>query len=61
MTYNVFYSWQNDREPSICRYFIRDAIKVALDNISTDNPLDESPRLDHDTKDIPAPLENLWV
>src|SRR4051812_5501669 len=59
----VFYSWQNDRAPAAGRYFIRDALKAAVSRIARDSSVDESPRLDHDTKGqsgMPAIAESVF-
>lgn len=56
--YKIFYSWQDDTERGINRYFILGAIKRALKNINKRPQIDESPRqtlrLDHDTKNVPG-------
>jgi hypothetical protein len=54
MDLSVFYSWQNDRPPSFCRYFIRDALKTAVSQIARDSLVEECPRLEHDTKGQPG-------
>jgi hypothetical protein len=59
----VFYSWQNDRPPAVCRYLIRDALKAAVSRIARDSSVEECPRLDHDTKGesgIPAIAETIF-
>jgi len=63
MDLTVFYSWQNDRPPNVCRYFIRDAAKAAISRIARDCEMEESPRLDHDTKGqtgMPAIAETIF-
>lgn len=57
MELSVFYSWQNDRPVKFCRYLIRDAAKKAIRQINNEAILEPSPRLDHDTKDIPGTSE----
>src|SRR4051812_1053681 len=56
MSTKVFYAWQSDRDPSICRHLIRDAIKRAIKRLKSDAKVQEAPRfeLDHDTKGIPG-------
>src|SRR4029450_6780233 len=49
MEKTLFYAWQNDTEPACNRYFIRDSLKKALSQLSDDESVEESPRLDHDT------------
>lgn len=48
--FNIFYAWQSDLPPETTRYFIRDAAKAAIAGIKSDVSLEESPRLDSDTK-----------
>ena len=50
MDIKVFYSWQSDRPEDLWHYFIRDASNLALKNIGLECEVEESPRLDHDTK-----------
>ena len=50
MNIKVFYSWQSDCPEELCHYFIRDASNLALKNIGLECEVEESPRLDHDTK-----------
>lgn len=54
MDYTVFYAWQSDTERKLNRFLIRDATQDAIDRITTDAKLEDSPRLDHDTKDTPG-------
>ncbi|MBN1908423.1 MAG: hypothetical protein JW818_01675 [Pirellulales bacterium] len=46
----VFYSWQDDQPNETCRYFIRGAAQKAVHRIASESIVQESPRLDHDTK-----------
>lgn len=50
----IFYSWQSDAPDADCRYFIRDALKDAVKLLKRDDEVIPSPRLDHDTKDVPG-------
>jgi hypothetical protein len=52
MSYTIFYAWQSDSDQKSNRFFIRDAIKAAVDTIVSDATLDEAPEIDHDTKDV---------
>jgi hypothetical protein len=55
----VFWSWQNDYEPKICRHFIREAlieaIHLAADNLGLEDA--ERPEVDHDTKGAPGMVD----
>jgi hypothetical protein len=55
--FTVFYAWQSDRPEDTNRYLIRDAAKTAIKKVVKDSELEESPRLDHDTKDTPGLAE----
>lgn len=55
--FTLFYAWQSDLPPKSNRYFIRDAAKAALHELSNESVLEESPRLDHDTRDTPGTPE----
>jgi hypothetical protein len=46
---SVFYSWQSDSPVGINRWFIRDALKAAIDQLGIKG--EQALRLDHDTKD----------
>jgi hypothetical protein len=48
----VFWSWQSDTPNRNNHYFIRDALKLALDQVELDLDLSEAerPEIDHDTK-----------
>jgi hypothetical protein len=48
----VFYAWQSDLHPNIHRYFIRDITKAAVKRISATADVEDSPRLDSDTKNV---------
>jgi hypothetical protein len=48
---SLFYAWQSDLKQKDHRYFIRDAALLALERIARDSDLEDSPRLDSDTKD----------
>ena len=50
--FTVFYAWQSDSEEKVNRFFIRDALKTALERIKKDASIDDSPRIDHDTKNV---------
>ncbi len=50
----VFYAWQNDLPSRTNRYFIRDAAKAAVNRLSADADIDDSPRLDSDTQNVPG-------
>src|SRR3954453_10044257 len=57
MEFTVFYAWQSDRLEDTNRYLIRDAAKTAVKKLVKDSDVEESPRLDHDTKDVPGLAE----
>ena len=48
--FNIFYAWQSDLPSKSTRYFIEDAAKRAIKKINKDVAIEESPRLDSDTK-----------
>lgn len=52
----VFWSWQSDLPEKDHHYFIRDALELALTQVSSDLDLEEAqrPELDHDTKGEPG-------
>jgi hypothetical protein len=54
MDFTVFYAWQSDTDERVNRYFIRDAIELALKNLRRDAKVLDAPRLDHDTKNVPG-------
>jgi len=55
--FTVFYAWQSDRSANTNRFLIRDAAKEAIKKVYKDSEVEESPRLDHDTKDAPGLAE----
>ncbi len=57
MDFTIFYAWQSDRPQNTHRYLIRDAAKEAVKRIGRDADVEDSPRLDHDTKDAPGTPE----
>ena len=57
MDFSIFYAWQSDRPQNTHRYLIRDAAKKAVKRIGRDAEVEDSPRLDHDTKDVPGTPE----
>src|SRR5690349_15723360 len=52
LEFSVFYSWQLDRARSKCKDVIGQAASEAIDRLRLDASIEDSPRLDHDTKDI---------
>jgi hypothetical protein len=52
MDFTIFYAWQSDRPPSAHRYLIRAAAKEAVKRLGNDADVEDSPRLDHDTKNV---------
>jgi hypothetical protein len=52
MEFTLFFAWQSDSPLDDNKHLIRDAAKDAVKRISQDNDVEESPRLDHDTKDL---------
>lgn len=50
--FTVFYAWQSDLDEDVGKKFIRKAAEVAIKSLSRELVLDDSPRLDHDTKDV---------
>jgi hypothetical protein len=57
MDFTIFYAWQNDRPRNAHKHLIRDAARVAVKRIGRDADVEYSPRLDHDTKDVPGTPE----
>jgi hypothetical protein len=57
MRFNVFYAWESDRLSEYNHYFIRDAAKKAAKLVERDAEVDESPRVDYDTWNIPGTPE----
>lgn len=54
MSKTVFYSWQSDLPNNVNRGFIENALKQALKELSADTEVEECPRLDKDTQDVPG-------
>jgi hypothetical protein len=50
MPFTVFYAWQSDRDPDTCRYFIRDAAKAAIKQVTADAAVKSAPAFDHATQ-----------
>jgi hypothetical protein len=57
MDFTIFYAWQSDRIEKAHRYLIRGAIEEAVKRIGKSAEVEDSPRLDHDTKDVPGTPE----
>lgn len=57
MEFTIFYAWQSNRPQNTNRYLVRDAAKEAVKRIGRDADVEDSPRLDHDTKDVPGTPE----
>jgi hypothetical protein len=57
MDFTIFYAWQSDRDQKTHRFLIRDAANEAIKRIGRDGSIDDSPRLDHDTQDVPGTPE----
>jgi hypothetical protein len=52
MDFSLFFAWQSDRPLDDNKHLIRDAAKEAVKRVSADADVEESPRLDHDTKGL---------
>jgi hypothetical protein len=52
MDFKLFYAWQSDSPLDDNKHLIRDAAKDAVKRIGKDADVEESPRLDHDTKNL---------
>lgn len=50
--FTVFYSWQSDLPRKCSRQVIAQALELAIEQIALDLTIEESPRLDHDTKSV---------
>lgn len=53
----LFFSWQSDTDEKVGRYFLREALRLALLDLASDASLEEAQRtleLDHDTKGVPG-------
>lgn len=48
----VFYAWQSDLPADECRSFIRNAALEAIERLSDEVSIEDSPRLDHDTEGV---------
>jgi hypothetical protein len=57
MDFTVFYAWQSDRPQNKHRYLIRAAAREAVKRIGRDADVEDSPRLDHDTRHVPGTPE----
>ena len=58
-TNKVFFSWQDDLTPAHHHFFVRDALRDAVDQIAEADGVDDAPRpeIDHDTLDVPGSPE----
>jgi hypothetical protein len=52
--FTIFYAWQSDVDPKCNRFFIRDALARAIKHLNANADIEDSPVLDHDTKDVPG-------
>jgi hypothetical protein len=52
MEFTLFFAWQSDSPLDDNKHLIRDAARDAVKRISQSNDVEESPRLDHDTKGL---------
>jgi hypothetical protein len=52
MELTVFYAWQNDTPSQFNRFLIRDMLEGASKSIRNDASVEESPRIDHDTRGV---------
>ncbi len=50
--FTIFYAWQFDLPGRYSRYLIREALEEAIRRIRLDAAIEDSPRLDHDTRDV---------
>ena len=57
MDFTLFYAWQSDSRLDDNKHLIRDAARDAIKRVARDAEVEESPRLDHDTKDLPGSPE----
>lgn len=51
---NIFYSWQTDSTPKHNKYFIKSCLEIVIQKLNKGLDIEESLRIDHDTKDIPG-------
>lgn len=54
MDKTVFWSWQSDRSERETRHLIREAIVIALKQLSEDPDIQERLEIDHDTRGLPG-------
>jgi hypothetical protein len=58
MSGTVFFSWQSDRPPAVCRNFIERALDNAVNPLKADIQVEEAVRegleIDRDTKNVPG-------
>jgi hypothetical protein len=52
MDFTLFFAWQSDSPLDDNKHLIRDAARDAVKRIGKDADVEESPRLDHDTKNL---------
>lgn len=52
MDFSLFFSWQSDSPLDDNKHLIRDSAKIAAKRVAADAEVEESPRLDHDTKGL---------
>jgi hypothetical protein len=52
MDFSLFFAWQSDSPLDDNKHLIRDAAREAVKRVSADADVEESPRLDHDTKGL---------
>lgn len=50
----IFYSWQSDRDPKTTRYFIREALDLAVRRLAREMDVEEVLRVDQDTQGVPG-------
>lgn len=52
--FTVFYSWQSDTPGRDNRNFIEASLRIAIDSVQKNGNIEQSPRLDKDTQDVPG-------
>src|SRR5262245_26444562 len=52
MDFSLFFAWQSDSPVDDNKHLIRGAAKAAVKRVAADGDVEESPRLDHDTKGL---------
>jgi hypothetical protein len=57
MELTIFYAWQNDTPGRVNRFLIREVLEDVTRSIRDDASVDDSPRLDHDTRGVPGTPE----